>query len=135
MENSAEYIHDESLGLPNYSFEGSGLSHFYGVSSNSFKNDLSEILKCYQNRMPDNFLPIADDGLGNQICISLNNESSGYVYWWDHENEWDEDDYQEDTGEHMPIEARYQNVYLIAKSFGEFLTKLTGKARGFEQAR
>ena len=121
---SSEYIHDELLSLPNYSFHGSGLSCFYGISSDSFENSLGEILERYQDRMPNKFLPIADDGLGNQICISLNDEAYGYIYWWDHENEWDEDDYKDDTGENMPEDAKFQNVYLVATSFHDFLSKL-----------
>ncbi|MCL1992123.1 MAG: SMI1/KNR4 family protein [Spirochaetes bacterium] len=117
MKKSSEYIHDESTGVPNYSFEGSGLSHFYGT-------DLTHLIERYKDRMPENFLPVADDGLGNQICMSLNEKTFGYVYWWDHENEWDEEDYFDEVGEKMPSEAKYQNLYLIANSFYDFFEKL-----------
>lgn len=75
--------------------------------------------------MPEGFLPFADDGLGNQLCLCLQPENSQKVYWWDHELEWDAEDYEEETGNTMPAEAKYQNCYLIADTFADFFEKLT----------
>ena len=43
------------------------------------------------------------------------------MYWWDHELEWDAEDYEAETGMPMPAEAKYQNVYLVANGLTEFL--------------
>jgi len=126
IKNSSEYNHTECTGMMNHLFHGSQVGCFFGINldAESSHNELIDIYRTYYGRMPENFLPIADDGLGNKICISLNDESFGYVYWWDHENEWDEDNYFDDVGKNMPNEVKYQNVYLISESFTEFLTKL-----------
>jgi len=63
-------------------------------------------------RIPRDMIPIARDSFGNQICIGVSGPRCGYVYFWDHENE-DED------------EPTYRNMHLVAKSFQEFLAQLT----------
>ena len=63
-------------------------------------------------RIPRDMIPIAGDSFGNQICIGVSGPRCGHVYFWDHERE-DEN------------EPTYRNMHLIARSFTEFLTKLT----------
>jgi len=65
-----------------------------------------------QPRMPRDMMPIAGDSFGNQICIGVSGPRCGHVYFWDHEKE----DHDEPT---------YRNMHLIARSFSEFLAKLT----------
>ena len=62
------------------------------------------------NRIIGNILPIASDPFGNFVCISLDGEDKGKVYFWDHELE--------------PEEPSYENLSLIANSFSEFLNNL-----------
>ena len=62
--------------------------------------------------MPAKFLPIADDGMGNLIVLSLDSKNFGKVYFWDSNIEWDEEDYLEETGKIMPEEAKFQNLWL-----------------------
>ena len=76
-------------------------------------NDLIYKRGVFDGRVPDNFLIIGNDPGGNQICLSIAGNDYGKVYFWDHENEVAE-------GE----EPGYQNVYLIANSFDEFLDTL-----------
>ncbi|WP_428659624.1 SMI1/KNR4 family protein [Runella sp.] len=64
--------------------------------------------------MPEEIYPIGQDGGGNQICICLKGENYGKVYFYDHEW-WNEDDEGNIT---------WENLYLIANSFTEFLEKL-----------
>ena len=71
-----------------------------------------------QVRMPEELVPIAHDPGGNQICIAVAGPKTGAVYFWDHEEEADDD---ETPG--------YDNVYLIANSFNEFLNSLTEKGK------
>ena len=124
---TAIYVHDEVDELPNYWFKGSSVGSFHGlhVDDEDEELELMTWFKCYKERMPERFLAIADDGMGNQVCMSLAEVDYGKVYWWDHENEWDAEGYEEDTGKAMPDEAKYQNVYLLAESFTEFIQGLT----------
>jgi hypothetical protein len=64
----------------------------------------------YLGRIPKNLLPIACDDGGNLICLSLGGADRGAVYYWDHDDE------------HSP--PSYDNVYLIAQTFGEFLDSI-----------
>ena len=95
---------------------------FYGSDANGY--GLIKHIKTYMGRMPESLIPVGGDGFGNQICLCISGQQRGKVYWWDHENEWDEDDYEDDYGEPMPPEAKFQNVYLVAESFDEFFRKL-----------
>lgn len=123
-----EYIHSEEVGIPNgLDFKGSQISEFYGKNGDTIT--ILKKLKIFQDRMPDNFLPFADDGLGNQLCLLLNSEENK-VYWWNHELEWDAEDYEEETGHPMPAAAKYQNVYLVADSLTEFFDKMVVCSEG-----
>ncbi len=78
--------------------------------------DYITILKIEEKRIPRHIVPIAHDPGGNQICISCGSLDYGYIYFWDHENEVDYTVSGDDD---------YSNLYLIAKSFNEFLNSLT----------
>ena len=89
---------------------------FLGIKKDS--SDAYNLLStyyCFRERMPFNFLPIADDLLGNMVCLAVSGEDQGSVYCWDREGEEDVDE-----GE----EPGYSNVYLLAKSFDEFINTL-----------
>ncbi|MDR1451398.1 MAG: SMI1/KNR4 family protein [Helicobacteraceae bacterium] len=60
-----------------------------------------------EKRLPDYFIPIAHDSGGNLVCISCSENENGFVYFWDHENEGN------------------NNVYLISESFNTFIKNLT----------
>ncbi len=49
------------------------------------------------------------------ICLGIKGKRRGKVYFWDHEDEFD------DNGEGR---QDYGNVYLLANSLDEFLNKL-----------
>ena len=65
------------------------------------------------DRIPPELLPVAIDPFGNLICLSVSGVNVGKVYFWDHEKEAREG---EPPG--------YDNVYLVADSFQEFLDSL-----------
>ena len=98
-------------------------SHFYGAKSERHQRLIKKIAT-FQGRMPDTVIPIGDDGGGNQICLGITGNEKDKVYYWDHNNEWDEEDYLEDHGAPMPPEVKFQNVYLIAESFEDFIQRL-----------
>ncbi len=70
----------------------------------------------YRERMPSNLIPIAYDPGGNLVCLSTKGKDEGSVYFWDHENE------AAVAGAPQPY---YDNLRLVASSFGAFLASLT----------
>lgn len=64
------------------------------------------------NKIPKNLMPIGHDPLKNQICISVEGDDFGYVYFWDMDEE-------------VGRGPSYNNMSLVAKSFSEFVDCLT----------
>jgi hypothetical protein len=111
-----EYLHARETGLSNPEHARIHLAHFYGSEQATKTLSLQWAIRTYRDRLPKGFFPVADDGAGNQICWGPGIDGTPVFHWWDHENEWDIDDYEEDTGEAMPPEAKYQNLYFISTS-------------------
>ena len=87
---------------------------FYAVGGIDGYYDLEEKMDIYifdVKRLPDFYIPIAEDDFGNLICISSDKSDYGCIYFWNHENESDEENYKE-------------NMYFVAKSFNEFINNL-----------
>jgi hypothetical protein len=110
------------LGFAVPRYDRAPFSHFYG--SRSGNHSLARAIEALKGRMPETLIPIADDGGGNQICLGIKGQERGKVYYWDHNNEWDEEDFLEDYGTPMPPEVKFQNVYLAANSFEDFIDRL-----------
>lgn len=90
---TAEYVYSPESEQPNFSFNGSMLGAFFARDSgrgNAY--DIFENINTYKERIPNKFVPLGDDGMGNLILISLND--NGKIYFWDHEAEWDIADYE-----------------------------------------
>ena len=118
----AQYIHDEDSGQSNFIFEGSSIGVFYGKDpEEEGAYDIFWNIENYKDRMPSLFLPF---GMGNQIVMSLKKENYGLIYFWEHEAEWDADDYYDETGAVMPEEVKYQNLWLLANNFDDFFARL-----------
>lgn len=115
------------LGIPIPRYDKGPFSHFYG--SQSGNQCLAKKIEILKGRMPDTMIPIADDGGGHQICLGIKGEEQGKVYYWDHHNDPDEQEYLEDYGEPMPPEVKFQNVYLVAESFEDFIRRLETSQR------
>jgi cell wall assembly regulator SMI1 len=81
---------------------------FHDTDADSF----SRYSKIYENRIPDNLLPIATELSVDLICISINGDDYGKVYYWDHN--WEVTEGKPD----------YSNVHILANSFTEFLGTL-----------
>jgi|SRR5690606_14236954 len=92
-----------------YDFE---IDSFLGFSSNlSF--DLAHTYGIMLGQIPEQLLPIADDGTGNKICIGITGEYLGkvYIWWLDKANsEYEKPD--------------FENIEKLANSFNEFQTYL-----------
>jgi hypothetical protein len=74
-----------------------------------------DIYKLEEERLPPHILPIAHDSGGNLICISCAKEDYGYIYFWDHEEEFEDE---------APLDGGYINLYLIEKSLKRFFASL-----------
>lgn len=96
---------------------------FYGESSGSigrmFSTDEGEFYNLirenntYKSRLPKHLLAIGENGMGDLICLCMEGENYGKVYFWDHN--WEAEDGEEPT---------YRNVHLIANSFKDFINSL-----------
>ena len=68
------------------------LSYFLGFADDENEpKKLDWALEIYKGRIPDNYLPIGYDLGGNVICIGLNGDKKGKIYFWWHEGEEGED--------------------------------------------
>src|SRR5665213_632955 len=87
---------------------------FFAVYDGEYNNFETEYwaFKMQARRLPDALVPIADDGLGNIVCLAITGPDVGKIFFWDHELE-------SDTGT-----PTYDNCRLVADSFGEFIDML-----------
>ncbi len=92
-------------------YEGSRIDKFLAVYSGEHDNfeKYFQMYKKDAQRLPDNLVPIAHDDGGNLICISVDGNDCGAIYFWDHEYELEDE----------------ENIFLIKSSFNEFLAALT----------
>jgi len=94
---------------------GNSLMSFYGIHEGEKVDRLDQACRVYDERIPADLIPIAEDANGNVICIGWEGERKGKIYFWDHEDELDENgDFVRD----------YRNVFLVANSLQEFLDSL-----------
>lgn len=96
-----------SIPIKNGLLDESCIHYFYGVGDSVKHDDILMVARRYYERMPNNLLPIADDPIGNQICIALNGDEEGAIYFWNHDFE------------HAP--STYSNTTKLATSLDEFL--------------
>jgi hypothetical protein len=103
--------------------DGFLVNWFYGLKYDPTYNESYELYDSYESffdRMPKELIPIACDPGGNQICLGVvKGEHYGKVYFWDHE--------EEAQNFVVPEEIEtpwWENVYLVANSFEEFINKL-----------
>jgi hypothetical protein len=91
---------------------GSSVGVFYPIKKDG-TNSLQFVMQQFEGRVPEELLPVAGDMFGNQICLGLEGENRGKVFFWDHEME--------------PLEGGepdYANIRLLASTFDEFLDSL-----------
>ena len=88
---------------------------FFSIGDAKYNNYMTyfELFKGEEPRVPTDLVPIARDPGGNLICISIGKDDLGAIYFWDHEMETEGD-----------ARNYYENVFLIASSFSEFLKGL-----------
>lgn len=101
--------------IPGFHGQGSTLNSFYGIHNGPEHHQLDRACKVYEDRIPDDLIPIAYDAGGNAVCIGWEGERKGKIYFWDHEDEIDEEGC---------LRQDYRNVFLVANSLQEFLDNL-----------
>ncbi|WP_106495641.1 SMI1/KNR4 family protein [Lentibacillus sp. Marseille-P4043] len=85
------------------------LNKFYGIGD--LYSNLEDYIDIYEYRLPDGFIPIADDPGGNAICLGTENPYYEKIYFWDHEQESENPD-------------DMTNMHFLADDINEFLNKL-----------
>lgn len=90
------------------------ISSMFGLNVN-VDDDLSTQLDVYRGRIPNNCIPVGRDAGGNLICLDLSKDGYGQVYFWNHEEEFEEEDAGTMTTAHL---------YHIAPSFDEYLNMI-----------
>lgn len=97
----------------------------------SFDEESSEYIvkkyEIYKLTLPQNVFPIAIDPAGNLICLDYkNNTENPIVVFWEHENAGEKEMlmHQEGLTEAQVEELARENVFFVANTFTEFLSKL-----------
>jgi hypothetical protein len=93
--------------------DASSVQNFYKINSKHNYDDLLWSYRTFSERIPPQFLAVASDPGGNQICLAVSGQHYGKVFFWDHENEVDEGSV-----------AGMQNMTLVADNFSVFLNNL-----------
>ena len=91
-----------------------GVETIYGFLPDNV-DDIISNYHTYQSRMPNELIPIACDAGAGEICLSVSGDNKGAVYYWDRYLEEDPEE-----GE----EVGYSNLFLIARTFDEFINSL-----------
>lgn len=86
------------------------IQRFFGITEDRAVPDIRWFIKTLGGRIPHGLLPVAGDGSGNIVCLSLSGPHIGAVYFWHHD------------AEQSP--PTYSNVYPIADSFTDFLESI-----------
>ena len=79
---------------------------FNGIHDDEYTG-IHKFIDCYQGRLPNKLLPIADDELGNLICLGIKGKQKDKIYFWDHE-----------------LEGTKKCLTLLSNSFSEFINSL-----------
>lgn len=113
LKNNGGYPEPDAFPIQDNPSDDHGLVHYFLCIKPGDVYNLVNYATLFLGRVPKNLLPIAVDPGGNLICLSVAGADRGRVYFWEHEEESQEG---ETPG--------YENVYLVANSFDEFLDSL-----------
>ena len=91
--------------------EGPTVMHYF-YSIGDTDNDIEVNVAIYNLRLPEGFIPIGDDGVGNAILLGVLEPHYDQIYFWDHENEPDLE------------EPDMSNMYFLADNIWKFLDNL-----------
>jgi len=86
------------------------MNYFYSIGDTD--NDFEVYLDIYDLRLPEGFIPVGNDAVGNAILLGILEPYYDQIYFWDHENESDLD------------EPDMSNMYFLADNIWHFLDSL-----------
>lgn len=86
------------------------LNAFYGIGGNDTGLDILTMFALNCERIPEELLPIGNDGIDNVICMGIEPEYLGKIYIWWKDGQVDEGD-----------TPNFENIDLIENSFDDFL--------------
>jgi hypothetical protein len=87
------------------------INFFFGIDANISVYDLAATNQFYESRIPKGVVLIAENGMGDYVCLDLRDGRS-QVSFWDNKHFWG-------TGQ-----WREGDLYLVATSFESFLDDL-----------
>jgi len=90
------------------------INYFYGLHSKEDWASMFVVLNSLKSRIPNEFIPIANDSGGNYYVLNLSKEKYGQISFWNHNNE------SENKGINY-----YKNITFLFKSFSELASSLT----------
>jgi SMI1-KNR4 cell-wall len=101
------------------------LGVFFGAEVEG-RRGLSYYIRMFKNRMPHTIIPIGNNLFGDKFCLGIQGNEQGKLYYWYHENEPDRQEYWARHGQGVPLSRAFlfQNVFLIANTFDEFICSL-----------
>ncbi|MBC2241408.1 SMI1/KNR4 family protein [Listeria booriae] len=85
------------------------LNTLYGLGIDDEYDELESVYESLDGIIPSDFISIADDSGGNQICLGVDDDYFGKVFVWIHD---------------MEIEEDMDNMFLLADDFKLFLDNL-----------
>ncbi|QWG42503.1 SMI1/KNR4 family protein (plasmid) [Bacillus mycoides] len=113
-----------------YCFDVEGIERVFG-SLLSFDEESSDyIVRDYNNyraTLPKDVVHFGIDPAGNLICFDYkNHEENPIVVFWEHEDAWEKEALMESEGitAGEAEEVARENVFFVANTFTEFLSKL-----------
>lgn len=83
-------------------------------------------LELLQGRMPNSFVPFADDYSGNVFCLDVQPSSNGAVYFWSSLSEQSREDAVPHDNQVLDT-SLLQNLTHVADSFSDFIMRLKKK--------
>ncbi|MBC2180324.1 SMI1/KNR4 family protein [Listeria booriae] len=87
----------------------SALNTLYGLGIDDEYDELESVYESLDGIIPSDFISIADDSGGNQICLGVDDDYFGKVFVWIHD---------------MEIEEDMDSMFLLADDFKLFLNNL-----------
>ncbi len=118
------------LCCPYGSDEANVCIHHVGGLRDSASMSLAARRRVYSGRIPSDLLWIMDDPGGNAICLGIRGPHRGKVYFWDHEEEPDPDEWD---GQVETVETA-GNLELIAESFAEWSSAVPNPGHSWDAA-
>lgn len=90
------------------------LGYFFGLHNKEYWASIFWAIKSLENRIPKEFLPIADNSGGDYYVMNLSKEKFGQIFIWEHNNE------SAKNGTKY-----YKNTTFLFHSFSELIQNLT----------